>query len=110
MDRRAVLSCLFGTASVSALNAQQGLAPRIEEARAADGVLRAEQLAVGPDVVRTASGIHVGGKVTARRVHIAIGSTELTADEAQIIHGSPATPAEYRLLGNVTLRATLTRV
>ena len=61
-----------------------------------------------PTAILTSRVIEVGGRVVARgHVEIRIGSTIVTADEAEIRYGAPGEQDEVELRGNVRLKADL---
>ena len=74
-----------------------------------EATLQAKQLQVGvsePQVLRD-GGLAVKSRVVAMGAEIRIGSTLITADEAEIRYGAPGEQSDVQLRGNVHLKAIL---
>jgi hypothetical protein len=91
------------------LNGQSAVAPPRVDNRPRTAVLKSRAMEVGA-VPRAlpAGGMTMESHVVAKgEVEIRIGSTVLTADEAEIHYGGPSEPDDVELRGNVHLKAVL---
>jgi hypothetical protein len=108
---RFVLSCLAILALTMLVSGQVPIGAPTSDVNVtpAEAILRAKQMQVGVSEpqLRRDGGLTVRSRVVGNGVEIRIGSTLITADEAEIQHGAPGEQSDVQLRGNVHLKAVL---
>ena len=105
---RIVLSCLAMLALTMAVSGQD-IAPTAPVKATSEAIMQARQMQVGVfelQVLRD-GGLAVLSRVVGKDVEIRIGSTLITADEAEIRYGAHGEQSDVQLRGNVHLKAIL---
>ena len=106
---RIVLSCLAILALTMVVSGQVSAPTTSVKATPSEAILQARQMQVGesePQVLRD-GGLALRSRVVGTDVKIRIGSTLITADEAEIRYGAHGEQSDVQLRGNVHLKAIL---
>ena len=106
---RIVLSCLAILALTMVVSGQVSAPTDTVKATPPEAILQARQMQVGVSEpqLRRDGGLTVRSHVVGKDVEIRIGSTLITADEAEIRYGAHGEQSDVKLRGNVHLKAIL---